>query len=43
MVRFFVTFLLLLALLFGLELTPWVQRWFVIPWTNALARSRPGW
>ncbi len=38
MVRFFVTFLLLLALLFGLELTPWVQRWFVIPWTNALAQ-----
>ena len=38
MVRFFVIFLLLLALLFGLELTPWVQRWFVMPWTNALAQ-----
>src|SRR5207237_7353957 len=22
---------------FGLELTPWVQRWFVEPWTGALA------
>ena len=37
MIRFFVLFLVLLALLFGLELTPWAQRWFVIPWTNALA------
>ncbi|MET0204297.1 MAG: exosortase H [Casimicrobiaceae bacterium] len=38
MIRFFVLFLLLLALLFGLELTPWAQRWFVEPWTTALAR-----
>jgi exosortase H (IPTLxxWG-CTERM-specific) len=38
MVRFFVVFLLLLALLFGLELTPWAQRWFVVPWTTALAQ-----
>jgi exosortase H (IPTLxxWG-CTERM-specific) len=38
MVRFFLAFLLLLALLFGLELTPWAQRWFVVPWTNALAQ-----
>ena len=37
MIRFFVLFLVLLALLFGLELTPWVQAWFVVPWTNALA------
>ncbi len=38
MLRFFVTFLLLQALLFGLELTPWAQEHFVVPWTNALAR-----
>jgi len=37
MVRFFVLFLVLLALLFALELTPWAQAWFVVPWTNALA------
>ena len=37
MIRFFVLFLVLLAVLFGLELTPWVQRWFVVPWTNTLA------
>jgi exosortase H (IPTLxxWG-CTERM-specific) len=37
MIRFFVWFLLLQATLFGLELTPWVQRWFVVPWTNTLA------
>ena len=24
-------------LLFGLELTPWAQQYFVVPWTNALA------
>src|SRR5213083_918847 len=38
MIRFFVLFVLLLALLFGLELTPWAQRWFVEPWTTALAQ-----
>ena len=38
MLRFFVTFLLLQAVLFGLELTPWAQEHFVVPWTNALAR-----
>ena len=38
MLRFFVTFLLLQALLFGFELTPWAQEHFVVPWTNALAR-----
>jgi exosortase H (IPTLxxWG-CTERM-specific) len=37
MVRFFLLFVLLLALLFGLELTPVAQAWFVVPWTNALA------
>ena len=37
MARFFVGFLIVQALLFGAELTPWVQQWFVIPWTNALA------
>jgi exosortase H (IPTLxxWG-CTERM-specific) len=36
-IRFFVVFLLLLALLFGLELTPWAQQWFVEPWTAGLA------
>ena len=38
MIRFFVFFIGLLALLFGLELTPWAQAWFVVPWTEALAR-----
>ena len=37
MARFFVVFLLLLSVLFGLELTPWAQKWAVVPWTNALA------
>jgi exosortase H (IPTLxxWG-CTERM-specific) len=37
MARFFVGFLVLQALLFGLELTPWAQTWFVLPWTNTLA------
>jgi exosortase H (IPTLxxWG-CTERM-specific) len=37
-IRFFVTFLVVLALLFGLELTPPVQHAFVVPWTDALAR-----
>ena len=38
MIRFFVLFMVLLALMFGLELTPWAQQWFVEPWTAALAR-----
>jgi exosortase H (IPTLxxWG-CTERM-specific) len=42
MIRFFVLFLVLLAVLFGLELTPPVQQWFVVPWTNALARISAG-
>ena len=37
MIRFFVLFVLLQAVLFGAELTPWAQQYFVIPWTNALA------
>lgn len=37
MIRFFVLFLALQAALFGLELTPWAQEWFVVPWTNTLA------
>src|SRR6266542_2219788 len=37
MIRFFVLFVVLLALLFGLELTPWAQQWFVEPWTGTLA------
>jgi exosortase H (IPTLxxWG-CTERM-specific) len=37
MLRFFFWFLALQAALFGLELTPWAQQWFVVPWTNTLA------
>ena len=37
MLRFFVTFIVLLAALFGLELTPIAQKYFVIPWTDILA------
>jgi exosortase H (IPTLxxWG-CTERM-specific) len=37
MVRFFILFLVVQALLFGAELTPWAQRYFVVPWTNELA------
>jgi exosortase H (IPTLxxWG-CTERM-specific) len=42
MVRFFVLFLVLQAALFGLELTPWAQEWFVVPWTNTLAAISAG-
>jgi len=35
--RFFILFLVLQATLFGLELTPWAQEWFVAPWTVTLA------
>ena len=38
MIRFFVLFMVLLALMFGVELTPWAQQWFVEPWTAVLAR-----
>jgi exosortase H (IPTLxxWG-CTERM-specific) len=37
MVRFFLGFLIVQAVLFGAELTPWAQQWFVVPWTNTLA------
>ena len=37
MLRFFVTFVALQVALFAAELTPWAQRYFVEPWTNALA------
>jgi len=36
-IRFFVLFVVLQAALFGVELTPWAQQYFVIPWTNTLA------
>jgi len=36
-IRFFLLFVVLQAALFGIELTPWVQQYFVEPWTNALA------
>src|SRR5256886_7565741 len=42
MVGFFLWFLGLQATLFGLELTPWVQSWFVVPWTNTLAAISAG-
>jgi len=38
-IRFFVQFLVLQAVLFGAELTPWAQEYFVVPWTNALAAA----
>jgi exosortase H (IPTLxxWG-CTERM-specific) len=41
-IRFFVLFLVLLAVLFGLELTPPAQHFFVMPWTSALARISAG-
>ena len=37
MSRFLILFVTLLALSFGLELTPWAQTWLVIPWTDAVA------
>jgi exosortase H (IPTLxxWG-CTERM-specific) len=37
MLRFFVLFVVIQALLFGLELTPWAQAHFVEPWTTTLA------
>jgi exosortase H (IPTLxxWG-CTERM-specific) len=36
--RFFAFFVAMLAALFGLELTPVAQRYFVVPWTDALAK-----
>ena len=37
MIRFFALFLVLQAALFGAELTPWAQKYFVVPWTDTLA------
>lgn len=37
MLRFFITFVAMLAVLFGLELTPIAQKYFVVPWTDTLA------
>ena len=42
MLRFFILFLVLQAALFGAELTPFVQQYFVIPWTNQLAAISAG-
>ncbi len=36
-IRFFIQFLVYQAVLFGAELTPWAQEYFVVPWTNTLA------
>jgi len=36
-VRFFALFVAIQAVLFGLELTPWAQRYVVVPWTDTLA------
>ena len=38
MPRFLLVFVALLALSFGLELTPWAQTFVVTPWTDAVAR-----
>ena len=37
MVRFLITFVALLGVLFGAQLTPWGQDYFVVPWTTGLA------
>ena len=37
MVRFLILFVVIQAVLFGAQLTPWGQDYFVIPWTNGLA------
>jgi exosortase H (IPTLxxWG-CTERM-specific) len=42
MVRFFLAFLIVQGVLFGLELTPWAQHWFVVPWTDTLAALSAG-
>lgn len=38
MPRFLIVFIVLLAVSFGLELTPWAQAWIVTPWTDTVAR-----
>jgi exosortase H (IPTLxxWG-CTERM-specific) len=42
MIRFLILFIVLLAVLFGLELLPLVDQYFVLPWTNALAAVSAG-
>ena len=39
MIRFFILFLVIQAVLFGGELTAPAQQYFVIPWTNLLASA----
>jgi exosortase H (IPTLxxWG-CTERM-specific) len=39
MPRFLLVFVGLLALAFGLELTPWAQAWLVTPWTDGVAHA----
>ena len=38
MSRFLLVFVVLLAVSFGIELTPVAQAWFVTPWTDTVAR-----
>jgi exosortase H (IPTLxxWG-CTERM-specific) len=42
MARFLVLFVVIQAVLFGLELTAPAQRWFVLPWTSVLASVSAG-
>ena len=42
MIRFFILFLVIQAVLFGAELTAPAQEYFVVPWTNFLARISAG-
>jgi exosortase H (IPTLxxWG-CTERM-specific) len=42
MIRFFILFLVLQAALFGAELTAPAQEYFVLPWTNFLAKISAG-
>jgi exosortase H (IPTLxxWG-CTERM-specific) len=37
MIRFLITFIVLLGVFFGAQLTPWGQEYFVLPWTTGLA------
>jgi len=37
MIRFLLLFLVIQGVLFGAQLTPWGQEYFVMPWTNGLA------
>ena len=37
MARFLLLFLLIQGVLFGAQLLPWGQEYFVVPWTNSLA------